>query len=182
MEGHNTSGNLLLIIFLADNSDSADVSETGVEEPDGDGGVDGLLLSADKALLGADWDDGNEELTFLVKFGDGHRRELIFDGVGDLYLELTSLVRDRRVAVNPLFFSAGTSGLLVVSTADSLCNSWRASNTSIQTIQIRRHWSTFYQMYITHRLSYIPHSRSHQKKKTQQLKMKILFLRCQNLP
>lgn len=150
MEGHNTSGNLLLIIFLADNCDSADVSETGVEGRTGDVGVDDLFLSADIALLGAgNCDDGNDELTFLVRFGDGHRREFVigFEGVGDLYLELTSLVLDRRVAgvavvvvVNPLLFSAGTSGLLMVSTADSLCNSCRASNTSIQTAQISRHW------------------------------------------
>lgn len=150
MEGHNTSGNLLPITFFVDNCDSADVSETGVEGRDTDGGVDDLFLSADTALLGPDanWGDGNDdELTFLVKFGDGHRLDFEYEfefggGVGDLYLELTSLVRDRRVvlAVIPLYFSAGTSGLLVVSTAKSLCNSRTASNTSIQTTQIRRHW------------------------------------------
>lgn len=203
MEGHNTSGNLLFINFLAadDCESAAAVCDTGVEGCTGDVGVDDLFLSADIALLGAGncaCDDGIDGLTFLPRFGDGHRlefggvgdghrRELVIElegigdgdghrrefegvgdgdghrrelegvgdgdghrrelgGVGDLYLELTSLVLDRRVAVvvvvvvNPLLFSAGTSGLLMVSTADSLCNSCRASNTSIQTTQIRRHW------------------------------------------
>lgn len=140
VEGHNTSGSLLPI-FLDDNCCSADVSETGVEGlEEGDVGLEGLFLSADNALLEeANWDDG---LIVLVIFGDGHRLEfevVVEEGVGDLYLELTSLVRERREVI-PLFPSAGANGrLMVVSTADSFCNSCKASNTSIQTTQIRRH-------------------------------------------
>ena len=98
-----------------DDCDSVDVSDTGVHGR-GDGGVEGLFLSAETALFGPD--EGNEELAFLIRFGDGHRREFV--GVGDLYLELTSLVRDRRVLAIPLFFSAETSDFLEVSTADFL--------------------------------------------------------------
>lgn len=71
----------------------------------GDGGVEGRFLSADIALFGT----GNERaVPVLVMVGEGQRL-----GVGDLYLELTSLVRERHVV--PLFFSGGTKGGLGVS-------------------------------------------------------------------
>lgn len=81
MEGHSDSGNLLAVAvtFL-----SADVSWTGVVGRDG---KCGLFLSVETALFGANW---VVALTVLVTFGDVHRLET--DGVGDLYLELTSLV------------------------------------------------------------------------------------------
>jgi len=200
VEGHNTSGSLLPI-FLDDNCCSADVSDTGVDCLEVDVGVDvlflsavsdtgvddlevyvgveGLLLSADTALLEANWDEG---LTVLVRFGDGYRLEFEFEvveRVGDLYLELTSLIRGLRVVI-PLFLSAGANGCLTVSTADSFFNSCKASNTSIHTTQIRRHLSTFYQRLTTGNIlagfiSPTLYSQRHQQKKTQYLKKKILF-------
>lgn len=60
-----------------------------------------------------------EETVGLVRLGEGHRVVLV--GVGDLYLELTSVaVRGRRVAVDALFLSDGTSLRLVVSVATSI--------------------------------------------------------------
>lgn len=86
MDGHKPSGNLLLpITFLDANSISVAVSQAGVDGIGGDGGVEGLFLSADIALFGTNWEDG---VTVLVIVGDGQR----LDVVGDLYLELTSLV------------------------------------------------------------------------------------------
>lgn len=52
-----------------------------------------------------------------MTLGEGHLRVLV--GVGDLYLELTSIVLVRRVAATALFFSVGTRGGLVVSVADA---------------------------------------------------------------
>lgn len=53
-----------------------------------------------------------------MTLGEGHRPVLV--GVGDLYLELTSVVRGRRVTASALFFSDGTSRRLVVSVATSI--------------------------------------------------------------
>lgn len=105
---------------------------------DGEGGVEGRFLSAEWALLGGTkWDDG--EGNVLVTFGEGKRRGLAgVAGEGDLYLELTSLVRGRRV-VTALFFSAGTNGGLGVSTAVCFRNACSDSHTSIHTTQIRPH-------------------------------------------
>lgn len=50
--------------------------------------------------------------------GEGHRPVLV--GVGDLYLELTSVVRGRRVTATALFLSDGTRRRLVVSVATSI--------------------------------------------------------------
>lgn len=109
---------------------STDESRTGVEGLEGEGGVEGRLLSADWDLLGTTW-EGVDDV--LVRPGDGKRRptEGVDDGVGDLYLELTSLVRRRRVVVVMtavvaaalLFLSAGTKGGLGVSTAVCFSNS-----------------------------------------------------------
>ena len=85
MEGHKPSGSRLPIIFLDPNCISVDVSWTGVDGLGGDGGVEGLFLSADIALFGANWDDG---VTVLVIVGKGQRLEPEgVAGVGDLYLE-----------------------------------------------------------------------------------------------
>lgn len=75
-------------------------------------GVEERFLSAEIALL---------EETVLVALGEGHL--LVLVGVDDLYLELTSIVLDRRVAeaATALFFSAGTRGGLVVSVRDCCC-------------------------------------------------------------
>lgn len=89
--------------FLDATNDSVDVSWTGVDGDGlfGEGGVDGRFLSADIALFGTDTFD----VVVLVTVGEGKRLgPEAATGVGDLYLELTSLVRDRRVV--PLFFSA----------------------------------------------------------------------------
>lgn len=131
MDGHKPSGNRLLpITFLDANSISVAVSRAGVDGLGGDGGVEGLFLSADIALFGTDWEDG---VDVLVIVGDGQR----LDGVGDLYLELTSLVRNLWVV--PLFFSAGTNGGLEVSTAECFFNEAFDSCTSIHTHNIRPH-------------------------------------------
>jgi len=53
-----------------------------------------------------------------VTLGEGHRPFLV--GVGDLYLELTSIVRGRRVATTALFLSDGRRRRLVVSVATSI--------------------------------------------------------------
>lgn len=103
-ESHKDSGNLLPIAFLAASSIPTDVSWTGVEGRDGDCGVPDRLLSADTALF----ETGDDVVTVLVVFGEGQRLD-----VGDLYLELTSLVREWHLV--PLFFSAGRNGGLGVS-------------------------------------------------------------------
>lgn len=60
-----------------------------------------------------------EETVGLVRLGEGHRVVLV--GVGDLYLELTSVgVRGRRVGAEALFLSDGISLRLVVSVATSI--------------------------------------------------------------
>lgn len=135
MEGHKTSGNRLPIIFLDANCISVDVSRTGVDGLGGEGGVEGRFLSAEIALFGTNWED---VVTVLVIVGEGHRLEPEgVDGVGDLYLELTSLVRDRWVV--PLFLSAGSNGGLGISTAECFCNASSDSCTSIHTLKIRPH-------------------------------------------
>lgn len=118
MEGHKASGNRLPINFLDANCITFVVSWTGVEGLGGDGGVEGRFLSADIALFGTDTDDA---VAVLVVFGEGQRLgPEAADGIGDLYLELTSLVLERWVV--PLFFSAGTNVGLRVSTAECFCN------------------------------------------------------------
>lgn len=84
----------------------------------GDDGVEGRLRSADIALFGADTELA---MPVLVVFGEGKRLgpEAV-DGVGDLYLELISLVLDRRVV--PLFLSAGPNCGLGVSTTECFAN------------------------------------------------------------
>lgn len=72
------------IAFLVITSILIDVSWIGVEGYDGNFGVPGRLLSADIALFGV---DTCGVVAVLVVFGEGQRL-----GVGDLYLELTSLV------------------------------------------------------------------------------------------
>lgn len=94
------------------------MSSTGVYGLGGDGGVAGLLLSADTALFGADAD---ETASFLVVPGEGQRLgPEPADGLGDLYLEGTSLVLDRRVL--SLFLSATPPGDLEVSIIKCLCD------------------------------------------------------------
>lgn len=96
-------------------------------------GVEGRFLSTDWDLLGTNCADGGD---VLVRFGDGQRRVpegVEGVGVGDLYLELISLVRGRRV-VTALFFWAGTNGGLGFFSAAS-----SDSRASIHTIQIRPH-------------------------------------------
>lgn len=96
----------------------------------GEGCVEGRFLSADRALFGTDWECGD---TALEGFGDGQRRPP--DGVGDLYLELTFLVRGRWV-VAALFFSTCANGCLL---AVCLCNPCSCSDTSIQNDQDSQH-------------------------------------------
>lgn len=110
----------------------------GVDEdwPGGDDGLEGRFLSADTARLCVDTveaDDG------LVEFGEElHMVPDTADGEGDLYLELTSLVRARPLAA--FLLSAGTdAGVLLVSAVDSFFNARFNSRTSIQTVQIKPH-------------------------------------------
>ncbi|KAI3715052.1 hypothetical protein L6452_22018 [Arctium lappa] len=104
-EGHKDSGNLLPIAFLAVSSIPTYASWTGVEEHDGDCGVQDRLLSTNTTLF----EIGDDVVVIiLVVFGE----EQLLD-VGDLYLELTSLVRDWNLV--PLFFSAGRNSGLGVS-------------------------------------------------------------------
>jgi hypothetical protein len=137
VEGHKLSGDRPFPILLDGNCISAAESWTGVDGlDDGEGGVEGRFLSADWALLGTKWEDVG---TVLVTFGEGKRRGLAgVAGAGDLYLELTSLVRGRRV-VTALFFSAGTNGGLGLTTAVCFRNACSDSHTSIHTTQIRPH-------------------------------------------
>lgn len=125
--------------FLDAKNTSVDVSCTGVDGDGlgGDGGVEGRFLSADIALFGTD----TFEFVALVTVGEGQRfGPEDATGVGDLYLELTSLVRDRRVV--PLFLSAGINGGLGVSTVNCFCNAGCNLHKSIQIVQIRPHWSS----------------------------------------
>ncbi|KAK4415194.1 hypothetical protein Salat_2626600 [Sesamum alatum] len=92
---------------LPANSISAVVSWTGV---DGDGlgsndGVDGSFVSVDIVLFDT---DTVEVDNVRLAIGEGLRPRPPADGVGDLYLELTSLDSDLRVV--PLLLSAETSG------------------------------------------------------------------------
>lgn len=117
MEGHKPSCKRLPAIFFDDTCTSIDDSSTGVDGLGGEEGVEGLLLSADCALLGNNWEDPE---FVLVSFGDEYRWDLLHwvAGEGDLlllYLELiTSLVLERR-GVTALFFVAETKGGLGVS-------------------------------------------------------------------
>lgn len=97
--------------------------------------MEGRFLSADTALFCPIWE---EENTVLEAFGEAQRRGVeMAEGVGDLYLELTSLVRERRVA-DTLFLSARPSGSLGVSPVERFLIE-SDSNTSIHTIKIRPH-------------------------------------------
>lgn len=137
VEGHKLSGNRPPVLNLLDgNCVSTDDSLTGVDGLGGDGGVEGRFLSAESALFAPNWAC---EGTVLVRCGDGQRlavaAEVVVVGEGDLYRELTSLVRRRRVggaALSALFFSAGTKGGLVVSVGDCLCNDRCDPHTSIK--------------------------------------------------
>ena len=64
--------------------------------------------------MGNNLDDAG--VVALVRLGEGHRRGgpagVAGVGEGDLYREVISLVPE-RLAVNALFFSAGTKGCLV---------------------------------------------------------------------
>lgn len=127
VEGHKLSTDRPPAVLLEDNLKSVDKSWPGVDGLVGEGGVEGRFLSADWALFCTNWE---EDCTVLEAFGEEQRRGVErAEGVGDLYLELTSLVRDRRVAVGTLFLSARTSGFLLESD----------SNTSIHTIKIKPH-------------------------------------------
>lgn len=133
VDGHKDSGNLLPTIFLDANSISAVVSPTGVDGDRlvGDDGLEGNFLSADIALFGASTVEFDDTLTV----GEGQHFGLAaVDGVEDLYLELTSMVRDRRVV--SFLLSAGTNGGLVVSSVDRFCNACSDSHASIQTAHI----------------------------------------------
>lgn len=132
MEGHRLSGKRLPVpaTLLDNNFPSPDESLVGVEglRAVGDGGVEGLFLSAERDLFGnnCEVDEVVDEVdaeVVLVRFGDGHLRVLDgVAGVGDLYLELTSLVVERLVVavVVALFFSARTSGGLTLGLSAAL--------------------------------------------------------------
>jgi len=132
VEGHRLSGKRLPVpaTLLDNNFPSPDESLVGVEglRAVGDGGVEGLFLSAERDLFGnnCEVDEVVDEVdaeVVLVRFGDGHLRVLDgVAGVGDLYLELTSLVVERLVVavVVALFFSARTSGGLTLGLSAAL--------------------------------------------------------------
>ena len=62
-----------------------------------------------------------------MRLGEGHLPVLV--GVGDLYLELTSVgVRGRRVAGAALFLSDGTRRRLVVVSVATSIQSFKATN------------------------------------------------------
>lgn len=99
--------------------------------------MEGLFRSADCDLFGANKEDAGGR-NVLETLGDGERpAEQGLEGVGDLYLELTSLIRGRRVAIADgalfLFFSAGTNGGLGVSSVCLLLYPRSDSHTSIHT-------------------------------------------------
>lgn len=137
MEGHRLSGKRLPDCLLEDNFPSTDESLVGVEGLDGvgEGGVEGLFLSAERNLFGNKWDDGDDDddgVAGLVRFGEGHLRGPEgLAGVGDLYLELTSLVLERLVVVAALFFSVKTKGNLGVTAALFFADACPDSHTSI---------------------------------------------------
>lgn len=123
-------------VFLGVNSIAAAISLTGVDgdELGGDDGVDGRFLSADTALFG---NDTVEVAGGLCALGEGQRfGTLAADGVGDIYLELTSLVRDRRVV--PFLLSAETRGGLKVTVVACFPTAF-SDSTSIQIQQIKPH-------------------------------------------
>jgi len=120
VEGHRLSGKRLPGSLLDNNFPSTDESLVGVEglRAVGEGGVEGLFLSAERDLFGNNWEV--DAGVVLVRFGDGHLRVLDgLTGVGDLYLELTSLVVERLV-VAALFFSARTNGVLTLGLSAAL--------------------------------------------------------------
>ena len=125
VEGHRLSGKRLPGSLLDNNFPSTDESLVGVEglRTDGEGGVEGLFLSAERDLFGNNWEEVDAEVdtdVVLIRFGDGHLRVLDgLEGVGDLYLELTSLVVERLV-VAALFFSARTKGGLTLGLSGAL--------------------------------------------------------------
>lgn len=121
VEGHRPSGKRLL-----DNNFPS--TDTGVEGlcGVGEGGVEGLFLSVERDLFGNKWedDDDDDAGVVLVRFGEGHLRggaEGLAGGVGDLYLELISLVLERLVVVMvTAFFSARTEGGLTLGVSGAL--------------------------------------------------------------
>lgn len=109
------------------------MSSAGVDGLGGDGGVAGRFLSADIALLGADFDDTTAVLVVL-----GEEQRLgpePADGLGDLYLEGTSRVLDLRVV--SLFLSATPAGDLKVSFVECLCDPRSRSHASIQILSTK---------------------------------------------
>lgn len=103
----------------------------------GEDGLDGRFLSADIALFGVDKAEVDD---VRLAIGDGLRfGTVVADGVDDLYLELTSLVRNRWLV--PFLFSAGSNGGLglVVSNLECFSNTLSDSHTSIQIVKIRPH-------------------------------------------
>lgn len=143
VEGHKPSGNLWIMTLLEDTGMSTEESLTGVVGLCGEGGVEGRLLSADRARLGADREEVVvPAVTGLVRPGEMLRLGAA-GGVGDLYLELTSLVlalRPMNPSPPPLFLSDGTRGGLVVSPDDCLCGNFCvSSHKSIHTVEISPH-------------------------------------------
>ena len=91
VEGHKLSGKRLPVTLLDDKCICTDDSWTGVEGLEGEGGVEGLFLSAEQGLLGNNLEAA--EVVVLVKFGDPHRWGPDGDAGDDgLCLELISLV------------------------------------------------------------------------------------------
>lgn len=111
------------------------MSCTGVNCLGGDGGVEGLFLSAEIALLGTDWREG---VAGRATLGEGHRQGLGGGTrVGDLYRELTSLERELHVV--PLFLSERTDRDRGVLAAELLnCDSFDPY-ISIHTLEITPH-------------------------------------------
>lgn len=90
VEGHKLSAIRPPADLLEDNLKSAVKSLARVDGLVGEGGVEGRFLSADIALFCTNWEEAN---TVLEAVGDGQRRGVErAEGVGDLYLERTSLV------------------------------------------------------------------------------------------
>lgn len=111
---------------------TAAVSWAGVDGL-GDGGVAGRLLSAEIALFGANADDTTD---VLVVLGEGQRLgPEPADGLGDLYLEGTSRVLDRRVV--SFFLSATPAGDLEDSIVECLCDIRSRSHASIQILSTK---------------------------------------------
>lgn len=132
VDGHKDSADLLIDPFLGVSCTAAPVSRTGVDGEGlrGDDGVEGRLLSAEIALFGnctAEVDDALMALGETLRFGAA---AVATDRVGDIYLELTSLVLDLRVA--PFLLSAETRGGLKFTAEDCLPNAFSNSHASIQ--------------------------------------------------